>query len=93
MLYPDLMVTQSAALRRRELQRTGADPYAQPRATRVYRANGLPRRVRQLGDQLGCRLVQWGQRLQQYGEPQSLLRKPTETQGWVSNEFIQESRR
>ncbi len=74
MWYPDLMLTKAVALRRQEAQRTGADPYAQPTATRVYRASRFPAQVRQLKGHLGSRLVNWGQRLQQYGEPQSLLR-------------------
>lgn len=74
MWYPDLLLTKAVAFRRQELQRTGADPYTQPAALPVYRPQGRTWQVRRLQCHLGDRLVSWGRRLQQLGEPQTLLR-------------------
>lgn len=75
MWYPDLLTTKAAALKRQEAQRIAADPYRQPAETRVYRGDRLALRVRQLQIYVGNRLVSWGRRLQQYGEPSSRLQQ------------------
>lgn len=74
MWHPDLMLTKAVAMRRQEAQRTAADPYPTCVAGPVYRNGHAPGRGRQLGALLGNHLVTWGRRLQQYGEPQTLLR-------------------
>lgn len=74
MLYPDLLLTKATAFKRQEVQRTGGDPYARPVEMRVYRGGRSGMHLQRLQTLLGDRLVCWGQRLQQYAEPQSLLR-------------------
>jgi hypothetical protein len=73
MWNPDLMLTKAVALRRQEAQRTGADPYAQHAALRVYHPQSRPGQLRRLQSYLGGRLVTWGRYLQRVGEPQTLL--------------------
>lgn len=74
MWNPDLMMTKAVAMRRQELQRTGADPYDRAGSMPVYRDRRLAAHVGRLQIGLGRRLVYWGRRLQRYGQPQTLLR-------------------
>lgn len=74
MWNPDLLLTKATALKRLEAQRIGGDPYAPSVTARVCRGGQPGVQLRQLQTHLGDRLVCWGQRLQQYAEPQSLLR-------------------
>ena len=74
MWNPDLMLTKAAAMRRQEVQRTGADPHARTVKMTVHRDSHLQAQVRRFRTNLGGHLVCWGRRLQRYGEPQRLMR-------------------
>jgi hypothetical protein len=67
------MLTKAVAMRRQEAQRTGADPYARPAALAVHHDSRLAAQIRRLRNNLGGKLVNWGRRLQHYGEPQRLM--------------------